>query len=108
MGCCAAEAGVGDALDALSKRGARDVCLTGLVACLLFTVDGACAVVVNVEAQLGRKTIYKKAWLLATPSGFDENAGFDSTEDTSRGYDSTVDLRRLILCISIGSYREEV
>ena len=62
----------------------------------------------SIEAQLGRKTIYNKAGLLATPSGFDEDAGFDSSEAGSRGYDSTVDLRRLMLCISIGSYHRDV
>lgn len=82
LGCYAAEAGVGAALDALSrcgqkrKRVARDVCLTGLVACLLFLDGDACAVVASIEAQLGRNTIHKKAWLLlATRSGFDEVLG---------------------------------
>ena len=114
LGCYAAEAGVGTAFDALFKCGqyrkrvARDVCLTGLVVCLLFPAGDACAVVASIEAQLGRNTIYKEAWLLATPSGFDEDTGFDSIEDSSRGYDSTVDLRRLTLCISIGYFHDQV
>ncbi len=114
LGCYAAKAGVGAALDALSrcgqyrKRVARDVCLTGLVACLLFLAGVACTVLASIEAQLARDTECKETpgyWQL---SGFDEDAGFDSIENSSHGYDSTVELRRLTLCISIGYFHQEV